>query len=227
MVYDVSVVIPTLRREEQALKRAVDSCFVQGCKVQVVVVDDSPLPVADWRTRDVVWIHPATQPPGTLADALNLGHYHASGEYRFTMDDDDLLTRDGLGWLLKAIREAEKGGGTGSFFVYGNVTVAEGSVITPEWTPDINRGQFRTGNAMLWHWSLFRTVAAYYHPADLALYFEDYDFCAQLEVGGVRGMHVNTMVTYHRITAGGVTERARKLGMVETIRARINERYEG
>jgi GT2 family glycosyltransferase len=143
------------------------------------------------------------------------------------MDDDDYLEPGGLSRMLVALREAEKKVRVGTYYAYGNVVVSEGPVITPDWTPEINRDQFRTGNAMLWHRSLFGTVAEYYHPSDLALYFEDYDFCAQLEASGVLGMHVDTIVTYHRITAGGVTERARKLGFVDAIRARINERYEG
>lgn len=225
MDYDVSVVIPTLRRDGAALHRAIASCFDQDCMVQVVVVDDSGLPPPSI-LPGVVWIRQSQ--PGTLADALNAGHRYAYGDYRFTMDDDDFLQPNGLKALLYAIRKAERKVRAGSFFAYGNVAVSGGPVITPEWTPEINRGQFRTGNAMLWHGSLFASLTAqYHHPEDMKLFFEDYDFCVQLEAAGVRGLKVDTMVTCHRVTAGGVTERARKLGVVAEIRARINARYEG
>lgn len=233
--YDVSVVIPTLNPNLSQLRQAVASCFNQrGVSVQVVVVDDTPdnqslahaiMTMLKDYGGDAQYLRP-THEGGkpNLAASLNNGHQQAMGAYRMNLDDDDWFEPQSLVKLVRTLEDMPEGM---PCFAYGDIYIREGLHRTPEWEADINRGQFRTGNAMMWHESVFLAGSGvqFYQPDDLPQYFVDYDFCVQLECAGYAGVHVPGVVTHHRQRAGGVTDQALAMGLVDSIRARINGRY--
>ena len=90
---DVSVVIPTFRREKQLIE-AIDSALQQSVSVEVIVVDDSPEGCA----RDVVdgYHHPAVRyvvhaepSRGRPALVRNFGWPLTTGRFVHFLDDDD------------------------------------------------------------------------------------------------------------------------------------------
>lgn len=94
---DISVVIPTFRREAQLIE-AIDSVLAQDVATEIIVLDDSP----EGSARDAVARYPATQvrtevryvlhqPPtgGKPAAVRNAGWQQAQGEYVHFLDDDD------------------------------------------------------------------------------------------------------------------------------------------
>lgn len=109
MTPDVSVIVPTFRREA-ALVRAVESGLAQdGVAVEVIVVDDSPEGSAraaveslDSRVRYVHRDEPSGGRPALVrADGARL----ARGRYLLFLDDDDVLEPGALGALANALDE--------------------------------------------------------------------------------------------------------------------------
>ena len=98
---DVSVIIPTFNRL-WGLPKAVDSCFSQGCNVEVIVVDDGSTDGTwEWlQTRkDVVSIR---QENWGKDWAVVAGVAAARGEYIRFLDSDDWLEPQANGeqWAL-------------------------------------------------------------------------------------------------------------------------------
>ena len=111
---DVSIIIPAFNRAD-TIGRAVRSCLVQPCLVEVVIVDDgstdstreviektfrSELQV----TADVRYIAQSNQ--GVCA-ARNRGLLEATGEFVKFLDSDDELVVDALGEELRVARESK------------------------------------------------------------------------------------------------------------------------
>lgn len=98
---DVSVVIPTFRRERE-LQEAVDSVLAQaGVSVEVIVVDDSPEGSADATVaaiadRRVQYRRRAVPSGGRPAIVRNDGAACATGRYLVFLDDDDQLAAGAL-----------------------------------------------------------------------------------------------------------------------------------
>lgn len=98
---DVSIVIPTFRRERE-LREAVDSALAQaGLCVEVIVVDDSPegsagatvAAIADGRVQ---YLRRAVPSGGRPAMVRNDGAARATGRYLVFLDDDDQLAAGAL-----------------------------------------------------------------------------------------------------------------------------------
>lgn len=113
---DVSVVIPTFRRE-QLLLESIASALGQEGAIEVIVVDDSPegaaraaaAGVGDSRVRYL-----KSDPPsgGKVGLARNQGAAVARGRFLLFLDDDDLLA----GGALAALAAALAGSGAGLAF---------------------------------------------------------------------------------------------------------------
>ena len=87
---DLSIIIPTYNRI-WALPKAVDSCFSDDCKVEVVVVDDGSTDgTREWleERKDVVSIR---QDNWGKDWAVVAGMAAARGEYIRFLDDDEQL----------------------------------------------------------------------------------------------------------------------------------------
>ena len=90
---DVSVVIPTFRREVQLIE-AIDSVLEQAVDVEVIVVDDSPEgsardAVASYRNAAVRYVLHTEPSRGRPALVRNFGWPLASGRFVHFLDDDD------------------------------------------------------------------------------------------------------------------------------------------
>lgn len=112
---DVSVVIPTYRREKQLLE-AIDSALQQqDVALEVIVVDDSPEgsardavgTVLDPRVHYMVRAEPSG---GRPAQVRNDGAQAAKGRYLHFLDDDDLLQPGALRALSQALDAAPRAG---------------------------------------------------------------------------------------------------------------------
>lgn len=95
---DISVVIPTFRREAQLIE-AIDSVLAQNVATEIIVLDDSP----EGSAREAVTRYPSTQvryvlhqPPtgGKPAAVRNAGWQQAQGKYVHFLDDDDRVAAD-------------------------------------------------------------------------------------------------------------------------------------
>jgi GT2 family glycosyltransferase len=112
---DISVVIPTFRREKQLLE-AIDSVLSQqGVTLEVIVVDDSP----DGSARSAVEtvtdprVHYIQRPEpsrGRPAQVRNDGGRAAKGRYLHFLDDDDMLEPGALSALSAALDADPKAG---------------------------------------------------------------------------------------------------------------------
>lgn len=114
-IIDVSVIIPTFRREAQLLE-AVESVLTQdGVSLEVIVVDDSAEgsarsaieSVHDPRIRYVLAQAPSN---GFPALPRNEGAALAQGRYFYFLDDDDLLKSGTLSAMSKALDAAPQAG---------------------------------------------------------------------------------------------------------------------
>jgi glycosyltransferase involved in cell wall biosynthesis len=110
---DVSVIVPTYRRERELLE-AINSILSQrGVTLEIIVVDDSPegsarnavASVNDGRVRYVLRPEPSK---GRPAKVRNDGAKLARGRYLYFLDDDDLLEPQTLADLSKALDAAPK-----------------------------------------------------------------------------------------------------------------------
>jgi glycosyltransferase involved in cell wall biosynthesis len=118
---DVSVVIPTFRRE-QLVPEAIRSALSQtGVTLEVIVVDDSGVASArevvrtieDPRLRYIA----RAKPGGNPAVPRNDGAAQASGRYVHFLDDDDLLEPGALAALAGALDANPRAG-----MAFGNTT---------------------------------------------------------------------------------------------------------
>jgi glycosyltransferase involved in cell wall biosynthesis len=105
---DVSVVIPTFRREKTVLE-AIGSVLQQGAATfEIIVVDDSPegsarAAVATLNDPRVFYQLRAEPSGGRPAKARNDGARRARGRYLYFLDDDDMLMPDALATLSAAL----------------------------------------------------------------------------------------------------------------------------
>jgi glycosyltransferase involved in cell wall biosynthesis len=112
---DISVIIPTLHREEQLLE-AIGSVLRQGgVALEIIVVDDS----AEGSARNAVasvgdprvqYIQRPEPSRGLPALVRNDGAKFARGRYLYFLDDDDLLESDTLAVMSKALDAAPAAG---------------------------------------------------------------------------------------------------------------------
>jgi glycosyltransferase involved in cell wall biosynthesis len=112
---DVSVIIPTYRRERELLE-AINSVLAQsGIAFEVIVVDDS----AEGSARDAVtslheprvrYIARSEPSNGRPARVRNDGANLAVGRYLYFLDDDDILEADALASLAGALDAAPEAG---------------------------------------------------------------------------------------------------------------------
>jgi glycosyltransferase involved in cell wall biosynthesis len=115
---DVSVVIATCNREKLLLQ-AVESALNQvGVSVEVIVVDDTASGSARQAIEPLVgarlrYVHRTTPSDGRPAMARNEGAKLARGRFLHFLDDDDLLERDTLLVLSRAL--AAKSGAAMAF----------------------------------------------------------------------------------------------------------------
>jgi len=103
---DLSIIIPTYNRI-WALPKAVDSCFSDDCKVEVVVVDDGSTDgTREWleERKDVVSIR---QDNWGKDWAVVAGMAAARGEYIRFLDDDDWLEPRANAGQLALARETD------------------------------------------------------------------------------------------------------------------------
>src|SRR5918911_2234415 len=93
---DISIVIPTFRREVELLEAVRSALGQPQVTVEVIVVDDSgdgsaEGPVASLGDERVRYVRRTTPSGGVPALARNEGWALASGRYVHFLDDDDLL----------------------------------------------------------------------------------------------------------------------------------------
>lgn len=108
MVVDVSVVIPTSRRERQVLAAVASALAQTGVGVEVVVVDDSPegsarAPIATLSNAGVRYLRRPSPSGGRPAIARNEGAAAATGRFIHFLDADDLLCPGALADLTEAL----------------------------------------------------------------------------------------------------------------------------
>jgi GT2 family glycosyltransferase len=128
---DVSIIIPTFRRETQLLE-AIDSVLMQrGVSLEIIVVDDTAegsarqavATVTDPRVHYVLGKAPSN---GLPALPRNEGARLANGEYLYFLDDDDIMMTDTLAVMSKILESRTDVG-----MVFGTVEpfgVHEGSL---------------------------------------------------------------------------------------------------
>lgn len=105
---DVSVIIPTFRREREVLE-AISSVIAQrGVSLEVFVLDDSPdgsaraavATVTDPRLRYQSMAQPSGGRPALVRNA---GARQAGGRYLYFLDDDDILEEGTLAAMVQAL----------------------------------------------------------------------------------------------------------------------------
>jgi glycosyltransferase involved in cell wall biosynthesis len=112
---DVSVVVPTFRREllvGEAIRSALSQ---QGVQVEVIVVDDAPGATARAAVESIddarIHYFPRPEPSGGRpARVRNDGALHARGRYIYFLDDDDRMQAGSLATLVEAL-DAKPGAG--------------------------------------------------------------------------------------------------------------------
>lgn len=112
---EVSVIVPTFRREKQVVE-AVESALAQrAVRVEVIVLDDSPdasakdavLAIGDPRVR---YVARATPTGGVPALVRNEGLALARGAFVHFLDDDDRLVEGALAALVGALERTPRAG---------------------------------------------------------------------------------------------------------------------
>ena len=106
---EVSVVMPTFRREHQVADSVRSVLGQNGVAVEVIVVDDSPEgsarqvieAIGDPRVR---YLHREQPSGGRPALVRNEGATHARGEFIYFLDDDDLMETGALATMVAALR---------------------------------------------------------------------------------------------------------------------------
>jgi len=121
---DVSVVIPTYRREQLVLE-AISSALTQpGVQLEVIVVDDSPegtaragvTSVGDPRVRYLTSTNPSGGSPGLVRNA---GAALSVGRFIHFLDDDDRLADGALKALSGALSRSRLGVAFGRVLPFG------------------------------------------------------------------------------------------------------------
>jgi glycosyltransferase involved in cell wall biosynthesis len=112
---DVSVIIPTYRRERELLE-AINSVLSQsGVAFEIIVVDDSAEgsardAVASLRDPRISYIVRSEPSNGRPARVRNDGAKLAQGRYLYFLDDDDILEPNVLATLANALDAAPEAG---------------------------------------------------------------------------------------------------------------------
>jgi glycosyltransferase involved in cell wall biosynthesis len=120
MDVDVSVVIPTYRRERLVVEAITSACSQRGVDVEVIVVDDSPEGSAGDAVRSmndprIRYVHRATPSGGRPGAVRNDGVPLARARLLHFLDDDDRLVDGALFELKTAITAS------GSAMAFGRV----------------------------------------------------------------------------------------------------------
>jgi GT2 family glycosyltransferase len=150
---DVSVVIPTFRREHE-LAEAVESVLSQeGVALEVIVVDDSPDGSARMTVQGIVdsrvhYVERSARSDGKPALVRNEGARLASGRYLYFLDDDDHVLSDALQRLAAALDTHPQAGVTfGTVVPFG---LNERDLQTDRaWSAHARRAAFRTASSRL------------------------------------------------------------------------------
>lgn len=112
---EVTVVIPTFRREHLVADSVRSVLAQEGVAVEVIVVDDSPEGsarqavegVGDARVRYLHRQHPSGGRPALVR---NEGASQAQGEFIYFLDDDDLMEPGALARMVDALRQRPDAG---------------------------------------------------------------------------------------------------------------------
>jgi len=112
---DISVIVPTFRREHTLLEAIGSVLSQQGVTLEVIVVDDSPegsarSAVATIVDSRITYIKRSPPSGGRPAGVRNDGARMAQGRYLHFLDDDDMLEPDALATLSRALDAQPKAG---------------------------------------------------------------------------------------------------------------------
>ena len=186
---DVSIVMALYDPDLARIRQVIASCWQQGCKVELVIVNDGSvlgLNSRDERIKVVDIKHHG------MAAALNIGVHHAAGEFTVTLADDTLHVN-----ALLAMIDALMGSiDPPMTYAYGNIQLPDSLVRTPEWRPHRAGERLRTSGFFMWHRGQ-HLACQFFQPPNLDFYAVDYDFILQLEARGVRGVHAGVTTIDH------------------------------
>jgi len=120
---DVSVIIPTCRREQLVLEAISSVLGQRGVELEVIVVDDTPEGTArtsvegvgDPRVR---YVHP-TPSSGNVGPVRNKGAALSGSRYLHFLDDDDRLVEGALAALVGALSKSRAGMAFGRVIPFG------------------------------------------------------------------------------------------------------------
>lgn len=132
MGIDVSVIIPTFRREKELIEAVQSALGQEGVEVEVMVLDDSPEGSAELAVKGLVdprvrYIKQAVPSGGRPAVVRNEGAKLALGRYLYFLDDDDRVADGALRALSAALDISGKGVAVGWVVPFGE---------DPEWLKD-------------------------------------------------------------------------------------------
>ena len=119
---DVSVIIPTYRREQQVVEAVRSALSEQSISIEVLVLDDTSEGSAEEGVRTIgdprIHYHRQLAPSrGRPAMVRNEGMRHARGRYLYFLDDDDHVMPGALSALSSALDQAPR-----CAVAYGTVT---------------------------------------------------------------------------------------------------------
>lgn len=105
---DVSVVVPTYRREDLVGQAVRSALAQQGVVVEVIVMDDAPgatarSAVASIGDARITYVARSEPSGGRPARVRNDGAHRARGRYVCFLDDDDLLEPGALAMFVKSL----------------------------------------------------------------------------------------------------------------------------
>lgn len=208
----VSIIIPTHRRPELLLGRAVPSVLRQKTRhdIELLVVGDDTdeksaegmLELMEGDARVNFWNLPKQPLPddpnvrwGLIGlEARNFGHDQATGEYVGGLDDDDEFTPDHVETLVRALEwnDVDFAYGRSIAFKSGGRTQMYG-----HWPPGY--GAFCDG-AGIWK----RSLGYRYDPECVTRGLpEDGDLWERMKAGGVKFFFVNQVVHHYYPNPGG------------------------
>jgi glycosyltransferase involved in cell wall biosynthesis len=112
---DISVIVPTFRREYTLLEAIGSVLAQQGVTFEIIVVDDSPegsarSAVAAIVDSRITYLKRPRPSGGRPARVRNDGARMAQGRYLHFLDDDDMLKPDALATLARALEAQPQAG---------------------------------------------------------------------------------------------------------------------